>query len=378
MVNINKKIVFGILVMQILVSVVLVGCANQNTQNTTDAVSILFVGNSHVRTGNIPGQLQALARLHGIEVTYVDVSRNGTNLDSAMRDNAIREMQNGNFNYVVMQPSGRSIRASYDIDGFLNDIRLFSEHIRDSGATPVLYSFGWGRTNGQIDKELQHILSQAHEQAAYENDLILINAGETWLYAIGSIPEISLFSRDRIHANHAGAFLTASVFMATLFDLNIDNIPTGNAIDNVPMLNILTIVGLVVIALVITYRLVKKQPLRLKIPLVVIISLVLFQVMSFFPHEFIFTESGNRILLLYAIGFSLLGVAIFSVYRIIRIRFVEKQSWGIAKKYAIYILVCGIIYGLTFIPVLDLRSPLYRGDYAIALARAAWSFVNPF
>ena len=55
-------------------------------------------------------------------VFYVHkVSRNGANLDSTMRDDAIREMQNRDFNYVVMQARGRSIRPTNDIDGFLSD-----------------------------------------------------------------------------------------------------------------------------------------------------------------------------------------------------------------------------------------------------------------
>jgi len=95
--TIRKRIVLGILVLLLLISGIFAGCSSQNTQNTADAISILFVGNSHVRTGNVPGQLQALASLHGIEMTYVDVSINGSGLDGALRDNAIREIQNRNF-----------------------------------------------------------------------------------------------------------------------------------------------------------------------------------------------------------------------------------------------------------------------------------------
>ncbi|MCL2753677.1 MAG: hypothetical protein FWE44_05975 [Defluviitaleaceae bacterium] len=121
----NRKNALGTLIILMLIFGVFVGCSNQNFQDTTDTVSILFVGNSHVRTGNIPRQLQALARLHDIEIIYVDISRNGVNLGGTMRDSAMREMQNGNFDYVVMQARGRS--SINDIEWFLNDIRLFSE-----------------------------------------------------------------------------------------------------------------------------------------------------------------------------------------------------------------------------------------------------------
>ncbi|MCL2578900.1 MAG: hypothetical protein FWE32_02595 [Oscillospiraceae bacterium] len=311
--NTNRRIIFGILILIILISGILIGRPGRNTHDETGSVSILFVGNSHVRTGDVPGQLQTLLRMHGIEMTYVDVSRNGANLDGALRESAIREMQNTNFDYVVMQARGRSIRPTNDIDGFLDDVRVFSEQIREYGAEPVLYSPAWANINGRPDEELQNILTQAHRRAADENGIILVNAGDAWVYAYRAIPGVSLYARDRIHANHAGAFLSACVFAATLFDLRVEDIPTGSLIDNLPILNILTLAGFIAVALIVIYRLVNKQPLRLKNPLMVVISLALLQVMSFFPHIFIFMEGGGR---------------------------------------------------------------LYRGGHAIALAQAAWNFVS--
>ncbi|MCL2421764.1 MAG: hypothetical protein FWD03_07900 [Defluviitaleaceae bacterium] len=213
-----------------------------------------------------------------------------------------------------MQARGRSIWPTNDIDGFLSDIREFSEQIRAHGATPVLYSPAWANINGQPDEALQAVLTQAHMQAAYENDAILINAGDAWVYAYGAIPGLSLYARDGMHANHAGAFLTASVFAAALFDLQVEHIPAGHMIDNVPMLYILTFIVLLAAAIIAVYRFVKKQPLHWKYLIMVIVALVVLQVMSFFPHVFLFMEGGGR--------------------------------------------------------------PLYRGDDAVALAQVAWRFVN--
>ena len=375
--NPNKRVILGILIVLILASSIFVGCFNQNTRSTEESISILFVGNSHVRTGNVPGQFQALASLHGIAVTYVDVSINGSGLDGALRDNAIREMQNRNFDYVVMQqPAGRGGRITTDIDGFFSNIRTFTEIVREHGAIPVLYSPMWMAVDGRPNEEFHHISSEMFKQAAYENDAILVDVGGAWVYTFRTIPGISLYARDGMHANNAGAFLAANVFMATLFDLDTQNIPTGNIIDNVPMLNMISLIGFVAIALTMIYRLVKKQALRMMKLLVVVIVLVLLQAMSFFPHVFLFTEGSNRLLLLYAVGFTLLGVTICSVYRMIRIKFIEKQSWGTARKYIFCILVCSMIYCLTFLPFLELRLPLYRGSDAFALAQTAWDFVH--
>ena len=362
----------------ILTSIIIVGCSKPDNHVAENSVSILFVGNSHVRSGNVPEQLQMLARMHGIEMTVVDVSRNGANLDSTMRDNAIMEMQNRSFDYVVMQARGRSIRPTNDIDGFLSDIRIFSEQIRENGAIPVLYSPAWANVNGQPDEELQYLLTQAHILAAYENDAILINAGDAWVYAYRAMPGLSLYARDGMHANHAGAFLTASVFAATLFDLQIDNIPASNLVDIIPMLDIITFVfftSLAVTVVIVLNRLAKRQPLCLYNPLMFTIAFALLNVMSFFPHVFRFT-TNNRLLLLYAILANVLIVVVHSLYRIVQIKLLEKHSWDAVRKYLLYILACGIIYGLTFTPALELRLPLYRGNDAIELSQAAWSFVQ--
>ncbi|MCL2565270.1 MAG: hypothetical protein FWE24_05595 [Defluviitaleaceae bacterium] len=49
-----------------------------------------------------------------------------------------------------------------------------------------------------------------------------------------------------------------------------------------------------------------------------------------------------------------------------------------ARKYILYILVCIIVYSLTFIPVLELRLPIYRGEDAPVLAETVWNFINSF
>lgn len=90
------------------------------TENS-DAIYILFVGNSFVFTGGLPEQLQVLTETHGIEVIYRDISQGGATLDGA-RSNAVREMQRNQFDYVVLQDQSR--RPLNDLEGFLADVRI--------------------------------------------------------------------------------------------------------------------------------------------------------------------------------------------------------------------------------------------------------------
>jgi len=230
----KKKLpIWTIIVILTLVLAACVAVAFHNTEvidsdGSENPISILFVGNSHVFVGDVPGQLQTLSRANGIEIVYRDISRHGASLSDS-KENAIIEMQNRRFNYVVLQD--RNIRPLNDTEGFLEDIRFLSDAARENGAIPVLYNPAWANTNGQPYEERQKIFTEVYKRAAYENNGILVNADDAWIYAYKTIPGISLYSRFDLrgpHANNAGAFLTACVFTATLFNLHIEAIPQNN------------------------------------------------------------------------------------------------------------------------------------------------------
>jgi len=214
-----KKIFLSLFALFTLsLTIVFAGYANPDTYETEGrgVVSILFVGNSFVFAGDIPGQLQALAGAHGIEITYTDISAGGATLRN-LRNNAIREMRNRRFDYVVLQDQSR--RPHVDTNGFLYDIRVLSNAARENGAMPVLYN---PAVSDQPDEELQNILSEVYRRAARENDAILINAGDASIYAYNTIPGLLLSKSGN------QAFLAACVFAAILFDLHITDIPQGS------------------------------------------------------------------------------------------------------------------------------------------------------
>lgn len=198
-----------------------------------NSISILFVGTSDVFVGNLPQQLQTIARTHGVDITYKDISRHANRGGTLRehRENAISEMQSGRFDYVVFQDD----QIKNDIEGFIDDIRVLSDEARKNGVIPVLFNSAWAS-----DKEHLNMNTESYKQVADEIDVILANAADAWVYVYQEIPEISLITRfdpRGPHPNKAGGFLTACVFAATLFDLHIEEIPKdslykgSNAID---------------------------------------------------------------------------------------------------------------------------------------------------
>ena len=184
-----------------------------------NSISILFVGNSHVFWGKVPRQLHIISRTHGVEVVYKDISSNGAHL-SHSKDKAIFELQRGIYDYIVLQDNTRLLPDG--VDEFFNIIRLLCDVARENGTVPVLFNPAVADIN-RLD-----IYSEAYYNASVENDIILVNAGKAWEYAYQTISEISLYAWDGIHANNAGAFLTACLFAAILFELRIEEIPGNN------------------------------------------------------------------------------------------------------------------------------------------------------
>lgn len=189
-----------------------------------NAISILFVGNSDVFVGNLPQQLQTIARTHDVDITYKDISKHA-NRGGTLREhkeNAISEMQSGRFDYVVFQDD----QIKNDIEGFIDNIQVLSDEARKNGVIPVLFNSAWAS-----DKEHLDMNTKSYKQVADEIDVVLVNAADAWVYVYQEIPDISLITRfdpRGPHANKAGGFLTACVFAAILFDLHIEEIPNDN------------------------------------------------------------------------------------------------------------------------------------------------------
>jgi hypothetical protein len=232
--TIPKKIGLGLLVL--LLSLV-AACAflyrdmlfrdyeNSDLVGHSETISILFVGNSHVFWGKVPNQLYAISKAHGIGISYKDISSNGAHLSNAY-DEAVREMERGKYDYVVLQDNTRLLPGG--IGGFVETIRLLCDEARQNGAIPVLYNPISAKLNGRPDEARLNIHSEAYRKAADESGAILVNAGGAWAYTYNTIPDISLYAWDGMHANNAGGFLTACVFAATLFDIRVEAVPEGS------------------------------------------------------------------------------------------------------------------------------------------------------
>jgi hypothetical protein len=200
----------------------------EDMAGSENAISILWVGNSDIFVGELPRQLQTVARVYDVEIIYKDLSRHGNRGGSlsGLKESAIDEIQRGKYDYIILLDNPWP--PMDDIDEFLSDIQFYCTEARDHDTIPVLFNATWAIINGQPDESRLSITTEAYKRAADENDVILVNAADAWIYAYKKIPEISLvtkFDPRGPHPSRAGGFLTACVFAAELFNLHIEEIP---------------------------------------------------------------------------------------------------------------------------------------------------------
>ena len=194
-----------------------------------DTFSILFVGNSLTYTNSVPSQLQKISEAYGIIVNHESITPGGAALSGTRRE-ALQEMQDNKYDYVVFQDYGN--RPTSDKKDFFADVEILCEAARQSGAIPVFFNAAWA-TDDDVKpaKDYQAILTAVWEKAAKMNGAIIINAAEAWVYAYDKYPDISLYiSKTDYHPNPAGSYLTACTFASALFDLHIKDIIPENTI----------------------------------------------------------------------------------------------------------------------------------------------------
>lgn len=187
--------------------------------------SILYVGNSFTFTGDVPKQVSILSKMYGLSIDYETICYAGTKL-CWVKNEATEKMKNNDYDYVIFQDHGS--RPVFERKDFLSDVEILCKKARESRAIPALYNPAWANINGRPNKKYQVLLTLSYETAARINNTILINAAEAWIYAYEKHPDISLYQKGDFHANDAGAYLTACVFVSTLFNLCIKDIAENN------------------------------------------------------------------------------------------------------------------------------------------------------
>ncbi len=177
-----------------------------------DELRILFLGNSLTYFNEMPWITEQVAASLGVAPTLRAVFSGASGMTLRQhwqRGRAVTEIREGQYAYVVLQPqSSEIIRTPGETFRYAE---LLDGEIRRSGAKTIVFStwapLEYGRTQGQYD--------EASRKLARELGAILAPVGTAWQALRKS--GIELFDKSGVHPNLAGSYLTACVFVATVY-----------------------------------------------------------------------------------------------------------------------------------------------------------------
>ena len=195
--------------------------------------SVLFIGNSFTGAYNLPELVQNIALSKG-ETMIVDASMPGGSRFQTHKvlDFTLDKIASRNWDYVVLQEHVQLAVLPEEIAGdaysppHATDLNAI---IKDNYAcTEVVFYMTWGIKYGDAFfcdeyppvctyEGMQDELRDAHIAMANDYGGTVSPAGEAWRAVINEDPDIELYDMDGGHPNINGAYLTACVMFATIY-----------------------------------------------------------------------------------------------------------------------------------------------------------------
>ena len=174
-------------------------------------MKILFIGNSFTARNDVPGQLELLAEWAGASVRHDMIQAGGASLRMHWnKGEARRAIEQTKYDYVVLQE--QSTLPIKNAKRFHENVRLFDEVIRASGARTALY-LTWARRHAP---ETQRALTDGYRAIGAELGALVVPVGAAWERVRLTHPNVELYDADGSHPSAAGSYLAACTFLGAL------------------------------------------------------------------------------------------------------------------------------------------------------------------
>lgn len=190
--------------------------------------SILFVGNSHTYTNDMPDIFAEVAYSMGHEADVYSLTEGSYSLADytdtndelgAELDSALSGLT---WDFVILQDNTNSAFADPD-QSMLPAAEALNEKIKAAGGQTALlmtWSPKEGLKNGSLNlskEEVQSILAENYIETANELDALLIPAGAAFMVCNEKYPDIELWDEDGAHPSVNGSYLTALTAFAVIY-----------------------------------------------------------------------------------------------------------------------------------------------------------------
>lgn len=195
-------------------------------------VRVLFVGNSHTHSNDLPGMVRDLAAAAGRRIdTGVMAPGGWWWRDHAASEETMNAIADGDWDFVVLQEQSM-VPALPEMARQVSRpaaVRLSVAAI-ESGARPVLF-VTWGHRDGNMEvghasySTMQVAIARTYSELSTAVTAEIAPVGMAWWMARSERPDLSLYHADGVHPSKEGSYLAAAVIAATILDVD------ANALD---------------------------------------------------------------------------------------------------------------------------------------------------
>lgn len=197
-----------------------------------DGDKILFVGNSHTYTNDLPGMFFEMAQAGGHGVDVYDLTEGSYTLqrfsdpEDELGEILTDALQSEPWDFVVLQENTNAAVAFNAKKDMYPYARKLDEMIKAAGGqTAFLMTWAPEEGAGAFSREMvQGQLAAGYRTIAEELDALLIPGGEVFAKALEQNEELQLWGEDGQHPSVEGTYLAACTAYALLFQ----ETPVGN------------------------------------------------------------------------------------------------------------------------------------------------------
>lgn len=236
---------------------------NVSNETSPQHLKVLFIGNSHTYTYNIPETIRLMAESKGDSLEYTMSAPGGFDFESHyVFPPTLLAIKSQDWDYVVLQESGwRTALPHAMADSMIYPYAdSLAEIIKNNNAsTEILLFMTQGYRDGvltfndekwcEIDPEvctyegMQGRIQNTYLKLSEKLDAEIAPAGTMWNVFFNKHSDISLFQPDGIHANPEGSYLSACVIYSVIFRKKAEDIYVSANVNSNSSLKIQTTVS---------------------------------------------------------------------------------------------------------------------------------------
>lgn len=194
-------------------------------------LKVLFIGNSFTFYSDIPSLFGQIARGAGESVVVESVTQGAWTLTKFADANdefgkIVDEKLKASDDYDAIVLQEQSTRPLDNYDGFLSAAKALKDKINATQKSCKIYLYStWGFPDEATNRHLTVVEMEKSIRTAYENAASTLNVkisyvGSAFSKVYTEHPELNLYFTDNKHPSYTGAFLSASVHVATILGVD--------------------------------------------------------------------------------------------------------------------------------------------------------------